>query len=60
MALFSENIFVKKLLDLNNSQQSIQTLSLWLIHHRRHSKIIVDVWIKQLREGFFYIFYLGY
>lgn len=51
MASFSEENFVKKLSDLNNSQQSIQTLSLWLIHHRKHSKTIVDVWIGELRKA---------
>lgn len=51
MASFSEENFVKKLADLNNSQQSIQTLSLWLIHHRKHSRTIVDVWINELRKA---------
>ena len=53
MASFSEANFVKKLTDLNNSQQSIQTLSLWLIHHRKHSKTIVDVWLKEHKKGIF-------
>uniref|UniRef100_T1J2C0 CID domain-containing protein n=1 Tax=Strigamia maritima TaxID=126957 RepID=T1J2C0_STRMM len=48
MATFSENALEKKLADLNNSQQSIQTLSLWLIHHRKHCKTIVQVWHKDL------------
>ena len=51
MASFSEENFVKKLVDLNNSQQSIQTLSLWLIHHRKHSRSIVDIWIRELRKS---------
>jgi len=51
MAAFSEDNFVKKLGDLNNSQQSIQTLSLWLIHHRKHSKTIVEIWIKELKKA---------
>ena len=51
MAAFSEDNFVKKLADLNNSQQSIQTLSLWLIHHRKHSKTIVEIWIKELKKA---------
>merc|ERR1711894_253480 len=50
MASFSEENFSKKLCDLNNSQQSIQTLSLWLIHHRKHSQSIVDTWTKELRK----------
>lgn len=48
MAGFSEKFFVKKLEDLNNSSQSIQTLSLWLIHHRKHHEDIVKIWFKEL------------
>lgn len=45
---FSSSALEKKLGELSNSQQSIQTLSLWLIHHRKHAKTVVDVWLKQL------------
>lgn len=48
MAGFTESALVKKLLDLNPSQQSIQTLSLWLIHHRKHHPTIVKVWYKEI------------
>ena len=48
MSSFSEESFEKKLADLNNSQQSIQQLSLWLIHHRKHYQKIVSVWQKEL------------
>lgn len=48
MAGFTENALVKKLLDLNPSQQSIQTLSLWLIHHRKHHGTIVKVWHREM------------
>ncbi|ESN99499.1 hypothetical protein HELRODRAFT_84234 [Helobdella robusta] len=51
MASFSESGLVKKLDELNNSQQSIQTLSLWLIHHRKHSKSVVDIWVKELKKA---------
>lgn len=46
---FSESSLLKKLQELNSSQQSVQTLSLWLIHHRRFSKIVVSTWLKQLQ-----------
>lgn len=46
---FSESSLLKKLQELNSSQQSVQTLSLWLIHHRRFSKIVVNTWLKQLQ-----------
>lgn len=45
---FSEASLSKKFQELNNTQQSVQTLSLWLIHHRRHSLIIVKSWLKEL------------
>ncbi|XP_012271931.1 regulation of nuclear pre-mRNA domain-containing protein 1B isoform X2 [Orussus abietinus] len=48
MAGFTESALVKKLMDLNPSQQSIQTLSLWLIHHRKHHPTIVKVWFKEM------------
>ncbi|KAB0374701.1 hypothetical protein FD755_013193 [Muntiacus reevesi] len=43
MSAFSEAALEKKLSELSNSQQSVQTLSLWLIHHRKHSRPIVTV-----------------
>lgn len=50
MSSFSDSNFVKKLSELNNTQQSIQTLSLWLIHHRKHSKSIVQIWFRELQK----------
>ncbi|XP_071451292.1 regulation of nuclear pre-mRNA domain-containing protein 1B [Hetaerina americana] len=51
MAGFTENALSKKLADLNSSQQSIQTLSLWLIHHRKHHAAIVRVWYRELSKA---------
>lgn len=51
MSAFSEAALEKKLSELSNSQQSVQTLSLWLIHHRKHSKTIVNVWFNELKKG---------
>uniref|UniRef100_A0AC11EC82 Regulation of nuclear pre-mRNA domain containing 1A n=1 Tax=Ovis aries TaxID=9940 RepID=A0AC11EC82_SHEEP len=53
MSAFSEAALEKKLSELSNSQQSVQTLSLWLIHHRKHSRPIVTVWERELRKEFF-------
>lgn len=53
MSGFTPQAFEKKLSDLNTSQQSIQTLSLWLIHHRKHFKTIVQIWFKELKRGKF-------
>ncbi|CAH0729945.1 unnamed protein product, partial [Brenthis ino] len=51
MAGFTENALVRKLQELNSSQQSIQTLSLWLIHHRKHHAAIVKTWYKELLKA---------
>nr|XP_028557937.1 regulation of nuclear pre-mRNA domain-containing protein 1A isoform X1 [Podarcis muralis] len=51
MSAFSESALERKLLELSNSQQSVQTLSLWLIHHRKHSPLIVAVWERELRKA---------
>ncbi|UYV76128.1 RPRD1A [Cordylochernes scorpioides] len=48
---FSESALEKKLDELNNSQHCIQTLSLWLIHHRKHHKIVIQVWLKELKKA---------
>ncbi|KAM8947163.1 regulation of nuclear pre-mRNA domain-containing protein 1B isoform 3-T3 [Pelodytes ibericus] len=51
MASFTEPALEKKLSELSNSQQSVQTLSLWLIHHRKHAANIVTVWQRELRRA---------
>ncbi|XP_045625450.2 regulation of nuclear pre-mRNA domain-containing protein 1B isoform X2 [Procambarus clarkii] len=48
MASFNEDGLKKKLDDLNMSQQSIQTVSLWLIHHKKHAHTVVNVWYREL------------
>lgn len=51
MSSFSESALEKKLSELSNSQQSVQTLSLWIIHHRKHAAAIVRVWHKELKKA---------
>ncbi|XP_013790680.1 regulation of nuclear pre-mRNA domain-containing protein 1B-like isoform X2 [Limulus polyphemus] len=51
MSGFTDAALEKKLAELNCSQQSIQTLSLWLIHHRKHHKTIVQVWYRELLKA---------
>lgn len=53
MAGFNEDALKKKLDDLNMSQQSIQTVSLWLIHHKKHAHTVVNVWYRELVTGKF-------
>ncbi|KAI1285494.1 Regulation of nuclear pre-mRNA domain-containing protein 1B [Halotydeus destructor] len=51
MAGFTTEALSKKLQELNPSQQSIQTLSLWLIHHRKHNKVVVQTWATEVRKA---------
>ncbi|XP_066558723.1 regulation of nuclear pre-mRNA domain-containing protein 1B isoform X10 [Amia ocellicauda] len=51
MSSFSESALEKKLSELSNSQQSVQTLSLWIIHHRKHSSLIVHVWHREMKKA---------
>jgi len=44
---FSQTTLLKKFNELNSTQQSVQTLSLWLIHHRKHSRIIASTWLNE-------------
>ncbi|RWS08947.1 Regulation of nuclear pre-mRNA domain-containing protein 2-like protein [Dinothrombium tinctorium] len=50
MAL-DENNLEKKLENVSNSQDSIQSLSLWILHHKNHNKRIVQIWLKALKKG---------
>ncbi|RWS29366.1 Regulation of nuclear pre-mRNA domain-containing protein 1B-like protein [Leptotrombidium deliense] len=51
MSGFTSEALQKRLSELNSSQQSIQTLSLWLIHHRKHHAAIVQTWFKELKKA---------
>ncbi|UJR27101.1 hypothetical protein I4U23_008401 [Adineta vaga] len=46
--MVSESQLVKRFSELSTSQQSVETLSLFLMHHRRQSQTIVHVWAKEL------------
>lgn len=47
----NESNLVKKLTTVTNTQDSVQTLSLWIIHHRAHHRKIVDIWSKVLKKS---------
>ncbi|KAH7283531.1 hypothetical protein KP509_34G011700 [Ceratopteris richardii] len=47
---FNSQILAEKLKKLNNSQQSIETLSHWCIFHRKKARLVVETWDKQFRE----------
>ncbi|KXJ27401.1 Regulation of nuclear pre-mRNA domain-containing protein 1B [Exaiptasia diaphana] len=50
MSSFSTSTLEKKLNDLSSTQQSVQTLSLWVIHHRKHAKTVVQTWNKEIHK----------
>ncbi|XAR52033.1 hypothetical protein NMG60_11006876 [Bertholletia excelsa] len=44
---FNPQILIDKLAKLNNSQQSIETLSHWCIFHMNKAKLVVETWARQ-------------
>lgn len=54
MADFQEDNFEQKLLGLKDTQESIQSLSLWCLKHSQQHKKIVSCWLHVLKKGTFY------
>lgn len=50
-SLFNEENFLKKLENLTPTQESIQSLALWIIHHKINHEPIVKNWLKKLNES---------
>lgn len=48
---FNAQILVDKLAKLNNTQQSIETLSHWCIFHRKKAKQVVETWERQFHSS---------
>lgn len=48
---FNPQILVEKLTKLNNSQQSIETLSHWCIFHMNKAKQVVETWARQFHSS---------
>jgi len=48
MSGFSEATLSQKLSELNQTAPSIQGVSLWLLHHRKHYQAYVKLWYKEL------------
>lgn len=48
---FTVSALAKKLSELNETAISIQQLSLWLVHHKKHSSIIVETWLEELMRA---------
>ena len=47
----NEEAIERKLTSFNNSQDSVQGVSLWIMHHRAQHRKIVDVWLKVMRKS---------
>ncbi|CAG9764889.1 unnamed protein product [Ceutorhynchus assimilis] len=45
---FTESAFADKLLRLDNSSKSIQSLSEWVITHQEHYTSVVKVWVREI------------
>ncbi|KAL7145887.1 hypothetical protein ABFS83_06G003700 [Erythranthe nasuta] len=48
---FNPQILAEKLSKLNNTQQSIETLSHWCIFHMNKAKQVVETWDRQFRSA---------
>lgn len=48
---FNEVNFLKKLDHVTPTQDSIQSLALWIIHHKSNHEVICKLWLKRLNES---------
>jgi len=54
----NEESVEKRLMSVTNTQDSIQGLSLWIIHHKTHHVRIVELWYKVMKKSGKHSFYL--
>lgn len=47
---FNEDNFLRKLSNVTPTQDSIQSLALWIIHHKTNNEIICRLWLRKLGE----------
>ena len=47
----NESSLEKKLSVVTNSQDNIQSLSLWILHHKTHYKRIIQIWFNCFERG---------
>ena len=48
---FSDTHFEKKLSNLKDTQESIQGLSMWCLHHKSSYKQIINCWLKAVKKS---------
>lgn len=51
MSFFTVQVLQEKLSRLTLSQDSIETLSLWIIHHKAHASTSIEVWMEDMQSG---------
>ena len=49
-SIFNEESFLKKLDHVTPTQDSIQSLALWIIHHKNNHETICRLWLKKLND----------
>lgn len=47
----SSELIEQKLILFNSSQESVQAMSLWIMHNKAHHQKIVDTWMKVLKKS---------
>lgn len=57
-SIFNEESFMKKLDGLTPTQESIQTMALWIIHHKNNHEILCNLWMRRLKDSKIFIFYV--
>ena len=51
MSSYSLELLQEKLSRLNSTQESIETLSLWIIHHKPYASTSISTWMEDMRSG---------
>ncbi|XP_052793995.1 regulation of nuclear pre-mRNA domain-containing protein 2-like isoform X2 [Mya arenaria] len=46
----SGELIEKKMMSFNSTQESVQAMSLWIMHNKAHHQKIVDTWLKVLKK----------
>ena len=51
MSSYSLELLQEKLSRLNSTQESIETLSLWIIRHKQYASTSISTWMEDMRTG---------
>jgi regulator of Ty1 transposition protein 103 len=50
MAAFSETLLLEKLGKLNDTAESINMTSAWILYHKKHFQDIARIWAREIRN----------